>query len=287
MTLGTWLDTWFDLYVEPSALAQRTKDMYNYCIRQLPDSLASLPIENVTPLHLQRWLVTEHHARPRTAQQIRVMLSRSMRIARKMGLCSIVIDEDTLPMPAHKAAKAQVFNEQQLAVYINAAKLVKTGPLLMLCCIGLRRGEALGVQWSDIKDGYVHVHQQRIRTSAGYQLQKLKTEHSERFLALPDFLLQTLKQTPRTITGFIVDTTPERLHADHAAIINGHQLPHVTVHGLRHTFATCAAAHNVSMKLLQIAMGHSNTRLTANLYADHLQASSSLTASLYRSCAVT
>lgn len=277
MTLGTWLDTWFELYIEPSALAQRTKDMYKHCVSLVPAWLATMPLQNVTPLELQRWLVALHRTHARTSQQCRVMLSRSMNTARKLGMIAIIIDQDTLPTPAHKAAKRNVLTEQQLVTYMRAAAQSPCGPLLMLCCIGLRRGEALGAQWADIKDGYIHVHQQRLRTSTGYQLARLKSDHSERWLALPDCLLQLLDRTPRTISGFIVDTTPERLHAEHTAIIDGHALPHVTIHGLRHTFATCAATHNVSMKLLQVAMGHSNTRLTTDLYADHLQATSLLT----------
>ena len=91
-----------------------------------------------------------------------------------------------------------------------------------------------------------------------------------------------LARWPKSMTGWIVDTTPEHLQQEHRRVIVAASLPHCTLHGLRHTFATLAAGQGVSMKLLQVAMGHSRMKLTSDLYADHLQSRSDLPALIYQ-----
>ena len=59
-------------------------------------------------------------------------------------------------------------------------------------------------------------------------------------------------------------------------------LPNFSCHILRHTFATQAAAGGVTMKLLQVAMGHAQMSLTADLYADHLSPLSCLPAQVWQ-----
>ena len=59
------------------------------------------------------------------------------------------------------------------------------------------------------------------------------------------------------------------MRADHQAILAALGLPEaVTLHGLRHSFAT-AAAEKIPIKVLQEALGHSEYKLTADLYAGH------------------
>lgn len=144
---------------------------------------------------------------------------------------------------------------------------------------GLRRGEALGLQWSDIdaNSGLLHVRRQRLRIDGSYLARPLKSAASLRDLPLPAPVLSELAafhsaQGVRALGGWIVDLSPEGLARAHAAALTAAGLPHVTLHGLRHSMATVAVDAGCPVRVLQSILGHSRYTLTADLYAAHLGA---------------
>ena len=274
MKLGEWLRDWYELYVAGTDLAPSTQGMYRRSIEALPAWLLSIELEQLTPLDVYRHVKTRAKSQPRAAQLDRVTLARAIKVAAKCGLMTpLVIDRDTCPMPQHKAKKTLVLSLDEAMLYMDAAATSPAAPLLMLCLCGLRRGEALGVRWRDVDldEGILHVTGQRQRVAGGYVWRRLKTEKSERVFALPEHLHELMRTWPRTLRSpFICDMTPEQLQREHVEVIRVTGLPRVTLHGLRHTFATLAAAQGVPMKQIQVAMGHASYQLTADLYADHL-----------------
>lgn len=81
-TLGEWLETWLEYYVEPSALAPSTKACYNRAVRALPASLGSIWVIDIAPLDCLCWIQSVARTHPRAAQLDRVMLSRALLVAR-------------------------------------------------------------------------------------------------------------------------------------------------------------------------------------------------------------
>ena len=49
-------------------------------------------------------------------------------------------------------------------------------------------------------------------------------------------------------------------------VSEGSNLHHITVHGLRHTYATLAAQGGMSVKQLQAQLGHSKVEITLDVY---------------------
>lgn len=285
MDVTSWLEMWYNTYVEAShGYAPSTKAMYRRAKDAVPAWLGALPLDDqLLPLHITRWLSQVAEVHPRAAQLDRVMLSRALRVAGKLGLCSrSIIDADTVPKPVHAARKAVILSLEQSHAYMQAARGSDCYPLLMLCLCGLRRGEALGARWQDLDGAMLRIRRQRQRIDGKYVSRALKSDHSQRALMLPAWLVADLAAWPRTITGWIVDTTPEHLHKEHKRIVAAAELPPVTLHGLRHTFATQAAAQGTPMKQLQVAMGHAKMQLTADLYADHLSPLSDLPALVWQ-----
>ncbi len=279
MTVAQWLDLWYDTYVARSReLAPSTKACYRRAVNAVPPWLADAPLdEPLLSLQLCRWLSDVAEKHPRAAQLDHCMLSMALRTAGKLDLCSHASwDKDLVPKPYNRPKQALIFDAAQCRVYIRAAHASDVYPLLMLCLCGLRRGEALGTRWQDLHGDTLQLMRQRQRIGGEYATRALKSEKSCRSLVLPSWLLAELETWPRTLAGWIVDTTPEHLHREHRGIIQAEQLPAVTLHGLRHTFATLAASQGIDMKHLQVALGHSKMALTSDLYADHLSPLSAL-----------
>ena len=287
MNLGEWMDTWLTLYVDGSGLAESTKMCYHRSVDAMTTALRSHDMASLTPLDLMPWLLSVAREHPRAAQLNRDMLSKSLRVAYKLGLCpGCVIDQDTLPKPPHKAKETQILTIAEATVYLVAAKRSPLYPLLALCLCGLRRGEALGARWSDLENGYLMVRRQRMRINHAYQVCQLKTARSARGILLPSKLQRELEAWPRSINGWICDATPEQLQQAHKRVLRECGLPDVTLHGLRHTFATAAAVQGQPMKHLQMALGHTKVKMTADLYADHLSPLSDLPAIVWQGFAM-
>lgn len=282
MTLGEWLATWMELYVWPSDLANSTKMCYDRSVRAVPPSLAATPLQELSPLSLRRWLLDVAQEHPRAAQLDRVMLMRALKIAWKAGEApESLCDADLLPQVSHKAAKAAVLDIGQLRAYLKAAASEGCGIVLMLMACGLRRGEAMGARWEylDMSAGTLAVVGQRL---PGGAYAPPKTAASVRVVELPPQLMVELRRQPRPIGGgWLCDTSPTTIYKAHKRVLAAARLPYVTLHGLRHSFATAAVQQGVPIKVLQAALGHAKYQLTADLYADHLPERSTVSRSVF------
>lgn len=272
MNNADWLETWYTLYVESAAIAPSTKAQYRRSINAVPPWLANMPLADLTPVEVQRWLVSVQRKTPRAAQLDRLMMCRALKVARKSGLCSCLLDEDTLPRVAHTPKQAATLTRAEAHAYLDAIKNVRCYPLLLLMLVcGLRRGEALGLQWSDIdKQGVLTISRQRMRVNQHYTAAPLKTQQSHRAMQLPPDLVQIIRAQRHSLTRWILDVTPEKLRADHQQALAAADITaHITLHGLRHTMAMLATEAGTPIKLLQATLGHSTIKLTADLYTNH------------------
>ncbi len=284
MTMREYTDLWLQTYEIPFRKPS-TVACYKRAIASLPESILSAEMAEIESLHLQCAINTQAMSYPRAAQLTYATLHVSM--ARAVQLHLLVNNPmDNCEKPHHEAQRTRILHQQQLQEYQAEARKSDCWPLLMLiAALGLRRSEALGVCWSDITDGVLHVQHQRLRTNGKYELTALKSKTSDRYLKLAPPLQDELNKWPmRTMTGYIADVTPEHLTRVHNKAIRNAELPHVTLHGLRHSMATALVATGTPIKILQAILGHSTYKVTADLYANHVQDAQYTAEDLERMC---
>lgn len=278
-TLGEWLRIWLEHYVEPSGLAVHTKMCYNRSVRAVPDSLRMMSLFDLSPLDCLCWLQTVARDFPRAAQLDRVMLGRALLVARKLHLTDCVLDADTCPQIVHTARTTAILTLPELRQYVEAAQAVDTASVLLLCCCGLRRGEAMAACRSDLSaDGVLTVQHQR---GDSRDLLPLKSRRSYRRIALPDSVAACLRARPLTFSGLFYEGCLHKVYTDHKRVLQMLSLPSVTLHGLRHSIATAAVLGGEPVKLVQGCLGHASFALTADLYADHLPDTSAVCKHLF------
>lgn len=280
MSLGNWLDYWFETWLDHQSLAVNTLAMYHRAIAALPSWLLDTALDRLDSMAILRYLRQVQATAPRAAELIQLMLRRAIEVAATYGYCDgHLMDPRRVPTLHHRAAKAAILTREELARYMEAARESSCYPLHLAACIGLRRSECLGLRWNDVDmaSGVLYVRQQRLRVRGAYQAMPLKTAASRRALRMPGTMLDALRSWPRSLSGWVCDVTPERFQAEHQRVIVLAGVTPVTLHGLRHTFATLSLEH-APMKAIQHALGHSSYKLTADLYADHLPEITSFTA---------
>ena len=165
---------------------------------------------------------------------------------------------------------------------------------------GLRKGELLALEWSDIDfDNDTVTVSKAVSVVAGEQITKApKTKNSRRVVSIPHFLTQRLKALKtarikyRLQLGeywqgaewvFIQDngkqmsySTPYSAFQDTIARYNAgklvaDQLPSIPFHGLRHTSATLLIAGKQDVRTVSSRLGHAQASTTMNIYAHALQ----------------
>lgn len=158
----------------------------------------------------------------------------------------------------------------------------------------MRKGEILGLRWSDI-----HFEQQYVRVQRtvsyiegrGYVETEPKTAKGRRQISLPPFALDKLRQyrlqqieqhlkvannwVERDLIfcnqrGDYLD--PRYLLQLFDRLLKKADLPHIRFHDLRHSAATIMLSMGVHFKVIQEILGHSSSRVTLDIYAHVLPA---------------
>ena len=160
---------------------------------------------------------------------------------------------------------------------------------------GLRRSEICGLKWESVdlpsgdgENGSLSVVGVLHRLK-GYGLKReeeTKTNGSRRPVRLSPDVVDLLRQVKGTQqlqqieygslwnnTGYVFTNQdgspiiPDQITQDFARIIKRNGLPHLTFHGLRHTFATLGLKKGINPKVVSEALGHSKVGITLDIYS--------------------
>lgn len=161
-------------------------------------------------------------------------------------------------------------------------------PVTLAVLLGLRRGEALGLQWDDIdfEQETITVRHSVTCDKTGYTLGKTKTKNSRRSLRLPIPVLDALKQEQQRqndLRQFIgadfnelnlvccrdsgEPITTNALQHVFKDTLSAAGLPNIRFHDLRHTNATLMLRNQVPAKIVSSMLGHSSIGITMDLYS--------------------
>jgi integrase len=158
--------------------------------------------------------------------------------------------------------------------------------------LGLRPGEVLGLQWSDIDRDQrtLSVRRSLKREQNKLRLGEPKTPGSRRTLAMPDPLVASLQRhrdqqnadyqragdmwfdfdlVVATEVGTPVDPSNARRTLDRLCEEAG--IGHWNPNALRHSFASLMSLRGAPMEEIADAMGHLDTRMTSRVYRHNLK----------------
>ena len=177
-----------------------------------------------------------------------------------------------------------------ISKFIDAAEGCRYRDIYSLGALtGMRRSELAGLKWPDIdtKSGWLRVVRVRQRIYGhGIVEGQPKTHRSRRTVALSRSavsVLESIKMNQiemRLKAGPIWQHTdyiftmengapidPDNLSREFRRIVREAGLPHGTLHGLRHAYATALLSANVHPAVVQSALGHSSIALTIDTYS--------------------
>lgn len=298
LTLEKWAETWLNEYIRPYRKTA-TIDFHggNLRLHILPE-LGKVKLENLTPMKITKFANTlpkKSNGRggtlsPTTVGDIRRTFSAMIETAVQQGL-----------MPSNPAKAAQWPSEERtpgkaatpeemgrFMAALSEERLVWQTLFMLLATTGMRRGEAVGLDWNsvDLERGVISIRQSATTGSNGVELNTPKTKAGVRNVALVDSLGPMLKQLhveqmkSRMYLGqnwtdsgavFVNPETGLRLNPDSVSTrfrkICDRCGVDLHLHELRHSYVTAALHAGVSLADIARQVGHASTEVTARVYA--------------------
>ena len=306
LTIQEWIKTWLEQYkmndCRPSTM-ERYLGIYKNYIEDT--NLGIIKLKDLKPLTLQNYyndLVKKKNKTPDTIKVINKVLSGGMKQAQKEQL---ILNNPCLAVTLPKIqAKNEVmtFTIDEQKLLLNQLEGNRDKCIFSLALgSGLRLGELLGLKWSDIdfesrqitisrSIKRVKCFDEKSTTKTKIIEQLPKTKYSLRTIPLPEVTINELKRHknmiskeklkageiyidsnlvfPNEIGGYI---DARNLSKRYRRVLKKSNIPYRKFHSLRHTYATRLFENGVSLKVVQVLLGHSSMEITANIYTHVLQ----------------
>ncbi len=188
---------------------------------------------------------------------------------------------DKLKRPKLKEKPVECFTlaeQKQIEQAVLNGKKDKLCGILLCLYSGLRIGELIALQWSDIDlaKGILTVSKSCHDSKTGLIIDEPKTATSRRVIPLPKHLLPILKGIKKkSHSPFVASANGKPISVrsyqrSFELLLKKLNIPHKSFHSLRHTFATRALECGMDVKTLSEILGHKNPTVTLNRYAHSL-----------------
>lgn len=261
MLIKEWLNEW--LSFRRLALKQRTVEMYLDLIdRYIVPALGGISCAELQPAEIAALLARVYDAgHTRTAELLYVTMKAAFSELDPNPMKRI-------PRPRHVQTSPKPWDDATIAAYRAALVGHKHElPLSLALLAGLRRGEICGLRWESIDQtaGTISITTQRTPSAHGVIECSPKSASSIRTIPIPTVLKPLIALQARP-SGLVCPITPSGLDQAHRRLCAVSGIPHIPLHGLRHTMATACLRHGADMRSLQHLLGHSSYAITANIY---------------------
>lgn len=284
-----WLIQWLENYIRPSVKV-RTYERYGLIMEQhIKGKIGSIELDDLSPLVLQEFITgllrngNRRTGKGLSANSVNAVISviqNSLRTAHLLGLTE-EYTADKLKRPKLKEKPVECFSlaeQKQIEQAVLNGKKDKLYGIILCLYSGLRIGELIALQWSDIDfaKGILTVSKSCHDSKDGLIIDEPKTITSRRVIPLPKQLLPILKSIKkRSDSPFVVSVNGKPVSVrsyqrSFELLLKKLKIPHKGFHSLRHTFATRALECGMDVKTLSELLGHKNPTVTLKRYAHSL-----------------
>lgn len=193
LTVGAYLDRWHD--GRKGKEEATTFSEYARLIRQhINPRLGGLKLEKVKPLHIQNAIMDiAANSGPPTANKCRAILFTAFKQAVRWEVMHRNPVEAVDALPVEKKPLI-LWGPEECVRFLDSARQHRLFPLFYLDMVtGLRRGELLGLWWSDLRGRALNIVRAVVMVDGKLTLTTTKTENGERWVSLADDALEVLE----------------------------------------------------------------------------------------------
>ncbi|MFD7642325.1 tyrosine-type recombinase/integrase [Kitasatospora sp. NPDC059795] len=293
--LSEWLPYWLEHFIKPHR-KRTTYDKYEMHIRlHLLPSLGSKSLEGVGTADVRKLVAT-------VTTKVSAATAKESHLVLRTALSAAVRDEliarNVAKLVQAPRVEYRVIKPWSLDDTLTFLEGARRDPLyttfVLAVALGLRRGEILGLHWSDVDlDNRTLTVRHQLQRVDGVLYQDSPKSRRVRVVPLPlmcvaplrwQRLRQAEQRRQRLAAGEVwqespyVFTTasgrpvePRNLSRSFTRISASESLPPIRLHDTRHGCATLLAAAGVQPRDLMAILGHSQIAVTMEIYAHVVQ----------------
>lgn len=284
LTLSDWLESWMDNIVRPTRAETTVYGYQKIITNHLLPALGHIPLLKLTPMDIQQYYIQVQQSANLSSNTLRRhhdLLSSSLRSAVRQDKL-LVSPMDKVEPPRAKQKEASYYRPEELK---RLYSLLEGHPLELSVklagSLGMRREEICGLKWEciDYQRQLLYIREARTAFGATIVQKETKTRSSVRTLFIPDDVVRLLhmeqdRQAAKLEepSQFVVldhkglPYSPNALSLAFTRFVRKNDLPRVTLHGLRHSFATVASFQGVPLFDIGKALGHATPATTGKIY---------------------
>jgi integrase len=298
-TVASFLARWLQVKAgeaKPTTLRSYRAHIDNVIV----PAIGHVPIERLRAEHVEQLLVDAAAGRgPVTVRRIHATLRSALSYGVKTRRLPFNVASNVTP-PNGVRSEVQPWLAAELAAFLRHVETDRLGPLFeVIAATGLRRGEALGLRWTDLDlaNRTARIRQTVIDVGGRLEFSTPKTRSSEATVPLTERAVQALLQwrlgqdIDRQAWGDAYEDhglvfarengaplRPEYVTRRFVALTRAAGLRQVRLHDLRHGAASLMLAAGVPMAIVSKMLRHSSIGITVDTYG-HLSEDTARTAS--------
>ncbi|GAA5611579.1 site-specific integrase [Streptomyces platensis] len=285
--LSEWLPYWLEQYVEPRRKLS-TFDKYESHVRlYLVPLLGTKRLESLSVADVRRFITRVQNAQTAaTAKEAHRVLRTALTAAVREELITRNVASLVEP-PRVKQREIHPWTLDETLAFLEAARRDPLYAAFVLAvAMGLRRGELVGLRWSDVDldNRVLHVRQQTQRRRGTLYDDDPKSRRS-RVVPMPALCIaplrwHRLRQREAfaqsgfawSETGYVFATRngrpvePRNVYRSFTRVAAGADLRVVRLHDARHGCATLLTAAGVAPRVIMEILGHSQISITMDVY---------------------
>lgn len=293
MTMNDLASVYVDEYVSKHLKISNIKNVRPSLHKYILPLPGRKKVTKLTRLEVQQWvniLIEKGELSGKTIKNHYSTLSGMMKFAVRMDIIERSPCHD-IDLPKVQKKEAYYYTKEQVGQFLAALENIPDTELRYKAIAyialfgGLRNGEIMGLNWEDLNGSTVSIKRTRYIKKGGIYEDTPKALKSTRTVSLPQNAIDVLQELKvqqmerQLLSGDKWTDTPAMFKNDFGdvlypnlpakwlkAFLEKNSLPHITMHGLRHTHTSLLAYLDTNKLDISRRLGHSQLSTTLNIY---------------------